>query len=242
MIVRELGAYLAAHPFLIPLMLVSAALVYLLLRVQVSLREHAAAEMQRLLAVNPAQALERLDNNRRLATVFRKPILTLWRLDAAMAMGDDALARETLDALSAMRLEPNDRLEYYQKGISFYAESGDGENARRLRDALIAFLAKGRLLETEPYADIAREADTIIGVYIDHDTALIKKLIGRAEHTKNDVMRGICQYRVAKLAWFKGDEDLMRTYLNRAEKNLKDTLYASVIAEARDNPAILETK
>ena len=242
MIVRELGAYLSAHWFLIPLVLLSVVLVFLLLRLQVSLREHAAAEMQRLLAVDPALALERLDNNKRLASVFRRPILALWRLDAAMALGDDALARETLDALSSMSLEPNDKLEYYQKGISFYAESGDGEKARRLRDGLKAFLAKGRLLETEPYSDIAREADTIIGVYIDHDTALIKKLIGRAEHTKNDVMRGICQYRVAKLAWFKGDDELMRTYLSRAEKNLKDTLYASVIAEAKTNPAILETK
>ena len=82
----------------------------------------------------------------------------------------------------------------------------------------------------------------IIGVYVDHNTGLIKKLIGRAEHTKNNVMRGVTQFRIAKLAWFKGDTELMEIYLNRAGKNLKNTFYEPVIEAAKSDPKILETK
>ena len=77
---------------------------------------------------------------------------------------------------------------------------------------------------------------------MDHNTGLIKKLIGRAEHTKNDIMRGVTQFRIAKLAWFKGDTEMMELYLNRAGKNLKNTLYAPIIQAAKTDPSILETK
>ena len=84
--------------------------------------------------------------------------------------------------------------------------------------------------------------ELIIGVYVEHNTGLIKKLIGRAEHTKNDILRGVTQFRVAKLAWFKGDRELMELYLNRAGKNLRNTLYEPIIEAAKADPGILETK
>ena len=39
-----------------------------------------------------------------------------------------------------------------------------------------------------------------------------------------------------------GDEETMRLYLSRAEKNLKDTWYAPVIEQAKTDPSILEIK
>lgn len=221
---------------------VMAVLVFLMLRLQVMLREHTAVVIQNLLVTDPKLCLERLENNRRLKWLYRKPILLLWKLDCYMALGEDENARQTIAQLRKARLEPRDKLELYQKEISFFSTTGEGEKAKKSLEDMRAFLKKVGADKEKQYAAILEEAEIIIGVYVDHNTGLIKKLTGRAEHTKNDIMRGIIQYRIAKLAWFKGDKELVATYLNRAGKNLKGTLYAPIIAAAKEDPSVLETK
>lgn len=228
-------------PWILTFVGMSAA-IFLLLRLQVMLRDQMAITIRTLLHRDPALCLERLENNWRLKILYRKPILLLWKLDCYMALGDEGKARHTISELRKAKLEPLDKVELYQREISFYATSGDGEGAKKAYSDLKAFLKEAGADREKHYAEILHEAEIIIGVYVDHNVSLMKKLIGRAEHTKNDVMRGITQYRIAKLAWFKGDEELMRTYLSRADKNLQGTLYAPIIAEARKNPSVLENK
>ena len=216
--------------------------IFLLLRLQVMLRDSMAVTIRNLIHQDPALCLERLENNGRLKLLYRKPILLLWELDCYLALGEDGKARYTIEKLRNMKLEPLDKVELYQKEISFFATSGDGQRAKKACADLKAFLKEAGALDDKHYGSILSEAEMIIGVYVDHNVGLIKKLIGRAEHTKNDVMRGITQYRIAKLAWFKADTELMHTYLNRAAKNLKGTMYEPIIAAAQNDPQILETK
>lgn len=233
--------FISNWPWILTFLGMSAG-IFLLLRLQVMLRDQMAHTIQTLLSRDPALCLERLENNRRLKLLYRKPILLLWKLDCYMALGEDGKARHTISQLRKAKLEPQDRVELYQKEISFFATTGDGESARKACSDLKAFLKEAGAEKDAHYAAILSEAELIIGVYVDHNVSLIKKLTGRAEHTKNDVMRGITQYRIAKLAWFKGDEELMHTYLNRAAKNLQGTLYAPIIEQAKIDPGILEIK
>ena len=76
-----------------------SVLVFLLLRLQVMLREHMAKNIQILLVRDPGLCLERLENNRRLKWLFRKPILLLWKLDCYLALGQDRKALQTIDLL-----------------------------------------------------------------------------------------------------------------------------------------------
>ena len=221
---------------------VMAAAMYLMLRLQVMLRDSTAAMVSQLLAADPRLCLERLENNRRLSLLFRKNVLLLWKLDCCLALGEDGKARSLIKTLRDRKLEPLDKVELYQKEISFFATSGDGERAKQAYSDLKAFLKEAGAEKDKHYHAIAEEAGLIIGIYVDRNVGLIKKLISRAEHTGNDILRGVTQYRVAKLAWFKGDEELMRTYLTRAAKNLQGTHYAPVIAAAFQDPTILETK
>lgn len=239
---EQLGSLFAQYWHLLLVFAVMAVSVFFLLRLQVAMQNHMSVTIHTLLRQDPGLCLERLNNNRRLNWLFRKPVLQLWRLDCYMALGEDGKARQTIASLRKMKLEPQDKLELYQKELSFFATTGDGDRAKKARDDLKAFLKEAGADKEKTYAAILDEADIIIGVYVDHNVSLIKKLTGRAEHTKNDIMRGITQYRIAKLAWFKGDEELMQTYLNRAAKNLKDTWYAPIIEEAKEDPRILETK
>ncbi|MDD5863815.1 MAG: hypothetical protein PUD80_04155 [Firmicutes bacterium] len=239
---QRIGSLLSVSWYWILIFVVMAAIVFFLLQLQASLREQMAKTIETLLRENPGLCLERLNHNRRLKLLYRKPVLELWRLDAYMALGEDGDARRTISNLRKMKLEPRDKLELYQKELSFYASSGEGALAKQARDDLRAFLKEAKVDKEKAYAEILNEADIIIGVYVDHDTGLMKKLIGRAEHTKNDVMRGITQYRIAKLAWFKGDAAMVQTYLSRAGKNLQGTWYAPMIEEAKANPSVLETQ
>ena len=236
------GTFFAGNwPWILAFVLMAGG-VFFLLRLQVMLRDQTARTIQTLLHRDPGLCLERLDHNQRLKWLYRKPILLLWKLDCYLALGDDGMARKTIRQLRESKLEPMDKLELYQKEVSFFATSGDPACAKKACADLKNFLKEAGADRDKHYAAILDEAELIIGIYVDHNTGLIKNLIGRAEHTKNDVMRGILQFRVAKLAWFKGDADLMRTYLNRAEKNLQNTLYAPIIQAAKEDPAILETK
>lgn len=238
----SIGAWFSAYWYWVAAFAAMAVLIFLLLRLQAGLRDHAAQTIVRLLQTDPALCAERLKHNRKLKLIFRKPILTLWKLDAYMALGEDAKAAETIKALDRMRLEPHDKLEFYQKRLSYYAAAGNYAEAKASRDSLKAFLRQMKADKIAPYAEILSEADLIFGIYIEHNTALIPKLIGRASHTKNDIMRGITQFRIAKLAYFKEDADLMHTYLSRAAKNLHGTWYDAIIEEAMENPSILERK
>ena len=236
------GSWISDNWLLVGLTFFMIAVIFLVIRLQTAMRDTAASEIRRLIASNPTVCLERLENNKRLKWLFRKPVLLLWKLDCAMALGEDGKARQTISQLRKLKLEPQDKVELYQKEISFFSTSGDGQRAIQARDDLKKFLKEAGADKVKHYASILDEADIIIGVYVTHDTGLIKKLIGRAEHTKNDIMRGVIQYRIAKLAWFKEDATLMQTYLNRASKNLKGTLYEPIIAEAMTDPRILEQK
>lgn len=239
---QRIGALFSASWYWILIFAVMAVLVFFLLQFQAAMREHMTGTIEALLRQNPRLCLERLDHNRRLKLLFRKPVMELWRLDAYMALGEDDKARQTISSLRGMKLEPRDKLELYQKELSFFASCGEGELAKKARDDLKAFLKEAGADKQKNYAAILDEADIIIGVYVDHDTGLLKKLVGRAEHTKNDVMRGITQYRIAKLAWFKGDAGMVQTYLSRAGKNLQGTWYDPIIEAAKVDPRILETK
>lgn len=238
----SLGKWLSANWQWFVAFVLMVAVAFILMRLQTALRDRSAQEIQMLLRTNPEACAERLENNRLLKLIFRKQIIALWLLDAYMITGQQRKIQITINKLDKMRLEPRDKLEFYQKRLSYYATNDNPQEARKSRDLLYAFMKKSEILGTEPYSAIMDEADLIIGIYVDKNTGLIKKLIGRAEHTKNDIMRGITQFRIAKLAYFKGDDQLLSTYLSRAAKNLKDTWYAPIIEQAQRDPAILEHK
>ena len=118
---QRIGALFSASWYWILIFAVMAVLVFFLLQFQAAMREHMTGTIEALLRQNPRLCLERLDHNRRLKLLFRKPVMELWRLDAYMALGEDDKARQTISSLRGMKLEPREKLELYQKVLSFFA-------------------------------------------------------------------------------------------------------------------------
>lgn len=226
--------------WLIVLTIVMTALVFAGLWGLSVLREQAERELRLLYQQNVDLYLERLEHNKLLGLVFRKPVLLLYRLEGYMKRGDEGAIRRTIAQLDRMNLPPRDRVQFYQQRLSFFAWAGDGEQARASRDALAAFLKKSRAGQAERYRAMLREADQLVSVYIDRDTSLIPALREQAGQAAGPVQRGVLQYRLAKLCHFAGDGDMAQVYLEQAGKNLQKTVYEVMIETALEDHSALE--
>lgn len=226
--------------WLIVLTIVMTALVFAGLWGLSVLREQAERELRLLYQQNVELYLERLEHNKLLGLVFRKPVLLLYRLEGYMKRGDEGAIRRTIAQLDRMNLPPRDRVQFYQQRLSFFAWAGDGEQARASRDALAAFLKKSKADRVERYQAMLREADQIVSVYVDRDTSLIPVLREQAGQAAGPVQRGVLQYRLAKLYHFAGDGDMAQIYLKQAGKNLQKTVYEVMIEAALEDHSALE--
>ena len=215
-------------------------LVFIALYLLSLARAQSERELRALLRRDPRLYIERLENNRRLKLVFRPAVLLLYKLEGYMSLNDDGKCRELIAKLDGMKLQPRDRLQFYQTKLSFYAYAGDGEQAKATLTQLEDFLHKSGADEVDQYKKLLRQARQIVAVYVDKDISMLPKLQRQAAATKDGADRGLLQFRIAKLSHYAGDEDQAEVYLNRAAKNLKNTAYSVIINSALEDHSVLE--
>ena len=215
-------------------------LVFIVLYLLSLARAQSERELRALLRRDPRLYIERLENNRRLKLVFRPAVLLLYKLEGYMSLNDDGKCRELIAKLDGMKLQPRDRLQFYQTKLSFYAYAGDGEQAKATLTQLEDFLHKSGADEVDQYKKLLRQARQIVAVYVDKDISMLPKLQRQAAATKDGADRGLLQFRIAKLSHYAGDEDQAEVYLNRAAKNLKNTAYSVIIDSALEDHSVLE--
>lgn len=236
------GAFLSAYrPFLIAFAIM-VVLVFALMLILQYARHTAEAELNTLFNRNASLYLERLENNRLLKLVFRRPVLLLYMLRGYLKTGDDSEIRKIIAQLDGMKLEPGDKVEYLQNRMSFFVSVGDTTEAKLSFEKLRGYLCSVHADEVDKYRAMIDEGKEIIRVYIDRDTSYIDELIEKAERTEHPVLRGVMYYRLAKLSHFKGDIAGRERYLSLAENTLKGTDYEEIIKEALKSPEILEIK
>ena len=215
-------------------------LVFIALYLLSLARTQSERELRALLQRDPRLYIERLENNRRLKLVFRPAVLLLYKLEGYMSLNDDGKCRELIAKLDGMKLQPRDRLQFYQTKLSFYAYAGDGEQAKATLTHLEDFLHKSGADEVDQYKKLLRQARQIVAVYVDKDISMLPKLQRQAAATKDGADRGLLQFRIAKLSHYAGNEEQAEVYLNRAAKNLKNTAYSVIIDSALEDHSVLE--
>ena len=231
----------AYKPFIIAFAIM-VILAFILLQFLVNVRRQAEVELQRLFDSDVKIYLERLEHNKRLKYVFRKPILLLYKLDGYMKIADDDKTRSTIAELDGMKLEPRDKVEFLQKRMSFFVSVGEEDEARASFDRLNEYLHSVKADEVERYRALLDEGQEIISVYLDRDVSYMTSLLEKAKNTEHPVLRGVMYYRLAKLAHFKNDAAERQQYLKLALETLSDTDYGEIIEQALIAPEILETK
>lgn len=218
------------------------ALTYLWLLFLSRARANAEEELIRLYREDLDTYIERLRNNRRLGLVFRKSTLLLYLLDGYMAQGDEENARKAVERLDDLRLSPQERVDFYQKRLSYFAQVQNAEEANKSYTLLESYLVHLKAASSEKYAQMLSEASNILRIYIDRDVKLIGPLMQKAAGMKNPVLRGVTQYRIAKLAYFKKDMEMVDKYLRRAQGNVKGTYYEAIVEAAIADKVVLERK
>jgi len=221
---------------------VMVVLAFVLLQLLVHLRLQSEEELQRLFSSNVKLYLERLENNKRLTFVFRKPIMLLYKLDGYLKTGSDDKVRDMIEKLDSIKLEPRDKVEYLQKRMSFFVSVGKADEARASFDRLREYLHSVKADEVDRYRAILDEGQEIIRVYLDRDVVYMDELRLKAQRTENPVLRGVVYFRMAKLAHFKGDAEARKKYLELSLKTLSGTDYEEIINQALKAPEILEIK
>jgi len=233
--------WVAYKPFIIAFA-VMVVLAFALLQFLVYARRQAEEELRRLFIGDIDLYLERLENNKRLGLIFRKPLMLLLKLDGYMKTGDDDRIREIISQLDGIKLEPRDKVEYYQKRMSFFVSVGEAEQAKASFEKLREYLHSVKADEVDSYREIIEEGQEIIRVYLDRDTTYMNRLLHKAKGTEHPILRGVMYFRLAKLAHFKGDDREREKYLALAAETLVGTEYEEIINRARLAPEILETK
>ena len=228
-------------PFIIAFA-VMVVLAFILLQFLVFARRQAEQELERLFNSDIERYLERLENNKRLSYIFRKPIMFLMKLDGYLKTGNDDAIRALIKELDGMKLEPRDKVEFYQKRMSFFVSVGEADEAKESFEKLQAYLHSVKADEEDRYRTLLDEGQEIIRVYLDKDVSYMGELKKKAEHTEHPVLRGVMYFRLAKLAHFKGDAEQRAKYLKTAAKTLSGTDYEEIIKQAYLTPEILEVK
>ncbi len=236
------GEFWSAYkPFLIAFAIMVVLVFVLMLLLQYA-RHQAEAELNGLFNHDVNLYLERLENNKRLTLVFRRPVLLLYKLQGYLKTGNDSEIRNTITELDGMKLEPRDKVEYLQNRMSFFVSVGDSAEAKTSFERLSGFLHSVKADEVERYRAMINEGEEIIRVYLDRDLSYMDELKQKAEKTEHPVLRGVMYFRLAKLAHFKGNSKEREKYLALAAETLSGTDYEEIINEAYQTPEILEKK
>lgn len=229
-------------------MLFGINVVYLLILVAVSfgfvfgvraLQKTVLAELSRTLYVEKdAERYALMLNSRLLFLVLRRGTVALLRLDGALFSGSADAVWEACAIPDNIKLRPEERLNWYQKALSFAVMSGDG---RRAEDYLARI---ERLLEKETDESlkaIRAEARQLYGVYIQKDTSLIEKLEEEAAGC-GDARLGLLLYRLAKLYHFTGDDAKAVSLLKKAALHLRNSPWLDTAERALSDTSVLEAE
>jgi len=204
------------------------------------LRKKTLAELHDLLYVKLSfKEYYLLLSNWKLRIIFTKSQLLLLRLEGSMIAGNDRITYSLIHQLDEKRLLPYQKLDFYQKRLTYFVEKQQIDEAKRSLENIQSLLGKNT---HEDAKKIVEEANTIYGVYIDHDKKYIQKLNKKAESTTNLIVQGICYFRMAKLFFFESQSKKVDEYLYLAQANLKGTYYEQIIQEALMNHTVLQYK
>ncbi|HWS42107.1 MAG TPA: hypothetical protein VN421_03355 [Pseudoflavonifractor sp.] len=198
----------------------------------------ALEELARTLARGDVDRYLAMLGSRRLSLVLRRSTLVLLRLEGHIRAGDASAVAADEKRLEQMRLRPGERLEYFQKAMSFHLSRGEYAAGREYLSKLEA------LLEREPdekLRDILADARLLIHIYADRDVSLIP-VLERQEAAQSGGQRGVTQYRLAKLCHFTGEGARADAWLKKAAQNVAGTAWQPIVETALRDHSVLDER
>jgi|SRR5690554_2186508 len=182
---------------------------------------------------------QELLNNTRLRLIFRREMIDILKLNGYLLEGNETNIKKMFFKLDNTKLEPYEKLDYYQKRFSYYVEHKDSEEAKKSLLMLKDIFSKAK---NQKAISIVEEAELVYDIYILHNTKLIPKLIKKENKINDPIIKGINQYRIAKLYYYENNHKQVDIYLTKALDNVKGTYWYPIIVEAKKDYSILDKK
>lgn len=182
---------------------------------------------------------QELLNNKRLKYIFRKQMLDIMRLNGYLLEGNDKKIVELIEKLDIAKLEPYEKLDYYQKRFSYFVEHRNKEEAKKSLLMLKNLFKKTSNIKVKKLLD---EAELIYGIYIKRDTKLINELIEKTKTISDPLIKGITEYRIAKLYYYANNHTEVDYYLAQAKENVLGSYWYPVVIAAQKDHRVLEKK
>lgn len=222
--------------------------VYLLILVAVSLlfifvlralQRSALNELSRTLHVdNDPDRYQNMLQSKRLSFVLRRSTVALLQLDGYLYADDAKGVWAACEELEQMRLRQVEKLNWYQKALSYAVTGGDKKRAKDYLGRMQQLLEQEKDSELQA---VLKDAELLVGVYIDKNTRLIPKLEKLAQKQEGNQL-GLTQYRLAKLHHFDKNDEKAVQYLQKAQQNLEGTVWSQVVRDALEDTTVLEAK
>ena len=223
-------------------------IVYLLILIAVSLffiiglralQKYALAELSKTLyEKNDPERYMQMLNSRFLVMVFRRNTIAMLRLDGALMSGSADTVWDTCSLLMTIKLRQSERLNWYQKAMSFAVTISDNKRAKEYLDLIDDFLEKE---SDQALQDVRTEAHLLYGIYIKKDTSLIP-ILESSRTTCKDSQLGLILYRLAKLYHYAGDRAKSIERLDAAIGHLDNSPWLDVAKRARIDTVVLESE
>ena len=229
-------------------MIFGVNIVYLLILVAVSLgfilgvralQKAVLSELSRTLyEENDPGRYASMLNSRYLFLVLRRGTVALLRLDGALFAASADAVWQACAVLDSAKLKQEERLNWYQKALSFAVMQADEQHAKDYLDRIVSFLERE---SNEELKAIRAEAGQLYGVYMEKNTGLISELEETAAGC-DGARLGVVLYRLAKLYHFAGDEAGAARRLKKAVVHLRNSPWLDVAERALLDPSVLDVE
>ena len=211
-------------------------LIWIILSILVQLRRKTVSELNNVLYVNKNIKLYlSLLENPRLKLLFPQSTIENFRLDGLLFTNDEAEIKKQFSKLDRENMSKGVAIDYQTKKLSYFAKLGDAEQSKQAVDYLIKNLSGTK---NKHNSEILEEANRIYEIYILKNIELIDTLKNQAEN-QNGKMKGITLFRIAKLYYFKQEENEAKKYLLKAQPICKNTDHEEIINDCLKDLSLL---
>ena len=187
---------------------------------------------------NAPELYQEMLKSKRLRLVLRRSTLTLLELEGYYYIRDEDRAQQTATILENMKLSSSEQFTFYQKALCFSVSLGKVNDSTEYLQKLENLLKN----QTNPkFIAILEDARLLVGVYINKDVSLLPEL-ERLEKQQTGTQKGLTQYRMAKLYYYKGDVERTVAILKQSERNLEGTVWYPLVQQALVDNSELEVK
>lgn len=163
--------------------------------------------------------------------VFNKSTRALLSIEAYVLQHDYTEVINVFTRLENMRLTSMNKVGLYQKELTFYIDTKSPAKAKTAYENLRALCEPNKNKQIQ---SLLKEAEYLYEIHMNHNVDYLDVMLQEIDKSENAMYQGICEFRIAKIYYYKQEIETCREYLHRALVNLRGTQWETLINQILD--------